>query len=445
MDERAPTRRRYYYSINEVQLLERCAAQLLRNSLAAASYALRLLSSAPELLRFSYVFLCYALGQLRLFHIAVLMTQRRSTQRDEHYNARTWRDFAGQVDFRKAYFRFSPDHIPRLIAAMELPAEMHASGYSFSADEAITVLLYMLSQNASLVAVNERFGIKRARASAIFRHTVQWLHDRWYKPLLVTDFRRWQQFFPEWAAATLRKQGGGQDDGTAYTGIVAFTDGTLEPTCRPTGWMERQFYSGYKKRHGLHWQACLAPMGLLLDLAGPFEGRHTDLWMMRVSELCERLQASVEWAVQALGKPLAWMTGMWFFFGDAGYNRRLQLAVMFAKPPGGELTDEQTAVNHMLSKTRIANEWIFNTIDSLFPYVADKRNALVGRGTAGTTYVVAALLTNALTCLEGSATSKYFGLTPPTLEEYFAGAPAAQHCPAAWYENLEKYQDLVDV
>lgn len=443
MDERAPTRRRFYYSINEVQLLMRCAAQLQRNATASILGVLGLLSSAPELWRFSFFVICFALGQLRLCYTAVAMTLRRSTQRDHGYCFRTWRDFAHQTDFRKAYFRFAPEHIPRLIAALRLPATMHANRYSFTADEAITVLLYMLSQNASLLDVNERFGIKRARASAIFRFTIAWLHDRWYKPLFVTDFKRWLPDFPAWAAAILLKQGGASI-GSAYTGIIAFIDGTLNPTCRPKKWLQQQFYSGYKKKHGVHWQACLAPMGLIIDLAGPFEGRHTDKWMLRVSELCERLQAALQWAVEVCGKPVNWLCGIWYFFSDAGYNRRLQLAVMFAKPPGGELTAQQTAVNHTLSKTRIANEWIFGTIGNTFPYVTDKGNLLVGRGTPGSIFVVAALLTNALTCLEGNGTSKYFDLTPPTLEAYFEGAPAAQACPSAWYENLDKYDDVAD-
>ena len=74
MDERAPTRRRFYYSINEVQLLMRCAAQLQRNATASILGVLGLLSSAPELWRFSFFVICFALGQLRLCYTAVAMT-----------------------------------------------------------------------------------------------------------------------------------------------------------------------------------------------------------------------------------------------------------------------------------------------------------------------------------------------------------------------------------
>lgn len=34
-------------------------------------------------------------------------------------------------------------------------------------------------------------------------------------------------------------------------------------------------------------------------------------------------------------------------------------------------------------------------------------------------FLVAVLLTNAHTCLHGSETSQYFGLSPPTLHKYF--------------------------
>lgn len=62
MDERAPTRRRFYYSINEVQLLMRCAAQLQRNATASILGVLGLLSSAPELWRFSFFVICFCAG-----------------------------------------------------------------------------------------------------------------------------------------------------------------------------------------------------------------------------------------------------------------------------------------------------------------------------------------------------------------------------------------------
>ena len=440
MEERAATHRRLYYTILEVQVLLSVAAFLAANALALVARVTAVLASAPRLLRFGLSVLDLACGQLRLACAAIALTLRRSSQADAPHVNRTWRDYKNNRDFRND-FRFSRDHIPPLIAALQLPAKIRSGGYTFTADDAISVLLFMLATDATLVKVNQKFGIKRSKASAIFRWTVHWLQDRWYKPLFVTDFHRWVPYFQDWARAVLEVQGG--DDGTSYTGIIAFIDGTLNPTCRPAPWLQRAFYNGYKKQHGLHWQGTLAPMGLLIDLAGPFEGRHSDKWMLNVSEICERLKDALSWAV-GCGKPASWLLGTLYFFTDGGYNRRLVLHTIAQKPPGGELTAAQERVNKKLSKTRIANEWIYGRIGALWPYVATKINMAIGRGTPGSAFVVAALLTNALTCLEGNNTSKYFNLVPPSLEEYFGNAPAAASCPPAWYENVDKYDQTTD-
>ena len=436
METRVFTRRRFFYTINEVQQLVSVSQSLLSLALAAVCFALGL---PQRLLRFAPLLLCLASQNVLIALEAMKLTLRRSSQREETYPQRTWRDYSSLRDCR-ADFRFSPGDMPRLIAALELPPSAKAKGYTFTADEAVSVLLLTLASNASLLKVNQKFGIKRARASAILAWTMQWMHDRWYKPLFVTDFHRWAPHFSTWADAVHRKQGGG---GGTYDGIIGFIDGTFNPTCRPPPLLQRAFYSGYKKKHGVHYQGCLAPCGLLIDLAGPFEGRHSDKYMLNCSEICERLRAGLMWAVENLGAPERWPYGNIYFFADAGYNRRLGLHVMYSKPPGGELNAEQTRVNRTLASTRIVNEWIFGRVCSLFPYVAVKTNMKVERENVGIAFSCAAILTNALTCLEGNATSSYFGITPPTLEEYFGNAPPVASCPPAWYENAHKY-DPVD-
>ena len=39
---------------------------------------------------------------------------------------------------------------------------------------------------------------------------------------------------------------------------------------------------------------------------------------------------------------------------------------------------------------------------------------------SGKMYIVCAILHNALTCLYGNSTSKFFDLDPPSIEDYFA-------------------------
>jgi hypothetical protein len=152
MPERAATRRRYHYPILEVQMLYSLAGVLINNALAGVIRVLGVLASAPQLLRLALAIIGLAVGHLRLAFLAIALTFRRSTQAEEDYPARTWRDYKANSDFRKD-FRFDRSRMPRLIAALDLPATARAGGYSFTADEAISVLLFALATDATLVSL----------------------------------------------------------------------------------------------------------------------------------------------------------------------------------------------------------------------------------------------------------------------------------------------------
>lgn len=125
---------------------------------------------------------------------ALCLSLRQSTQAEQTYPQRTWRFYRRHRDFRKD-FRLSPKHIPRLITALELPEKVTVGPaghrYSITADDAISILLFTLATNATLHSINQKFGLKRGKASATLRWAEKYIHERWYKPLFVTDFRRW--------------------------------------------------------------------------------------------------------------------------------------------------------------------------------------------------------------------------------------------------------------
>ena len=55
---------------------------------------------------------------------------------------------------------------------------------------------------------------------------------------------------------------------------IGLIDGRVRGICKPTR-NERQFYSGYKKRHALNFQAVCAPNGHTIDLHGERRLRRT--------------------------------------------------------------------------------------------------------------------------------------------------------------------------
>ena len=78
------------------------------------------------------------------------------------------------------------------------------------------------------------------------------------------------------------------------------------------------------------------------------------------------------------------------------------------------------AFNAEMSNVRTSVEWLFGDIINYFKFLDFKKNLKIGLSSVGKMYLVCALLRNALTCLYGNQTSQYFGLDPPSLQDYFA-------------------------
>ena len=104
-------------------------------------------------------------------------------------------------------------------------------------------------------------------------------------------------------------------------------------------------------------------------------------------------------------------------YGDPAYPHRIHLQRPFARQLA--LTPEQQAFNQSMSQVRIAVEWVFGDIINYFKFLDFKKNLKIGLSSVGKFYVVSSLLRNALTCLYGNTTSAFFGMDPPTLNEYF--------------------------
>ena len=75
--------------------------------------------------------------------------------------------------------------------------------------------------------------------------------------------------------------------------------------------------------------------------------------------------------------------------------------------------------NEAMSALRISVEWLFGDAINSFKFLDFKKNLKIGLSSVGKMYAVCALLRNAITCLYGNSTSDYFGIEPPTLEQYF--------------------------
>ena len=104
-------------------------------------------------------------------------------------------------------------------------------------------------------------------------------------------------------------------------------------------------------------------------------------------------------------------------YGDPAYPLRVHLQSSFRD---AGLTSDMVAFNKTMSAARVSVEWIFGEVINSFKFMDFKKNLKIGLSNVGKTYVVCSLLQNAITCLYGNQTSRYFDLQPPSLQEYFS-------------------------
>ena len=128
--------------------------------------------------------------------------------------------------------------------------------------------------------------------------------------------------------------------------------------------------------------------------------------MLRLSGLLQDLQ---HYSFDRAGQPLC-------IYGDPAYLLRIHLQGPYKQ---GRLNADEQLFNSSMSSVREGVEWVFGDIITYFSFLDFKKNLKIGLSPIGKMYSVCALLRNAHTCLYGSTTTSYFGLQPPTLQDYF--------------------------
>jgi hypothetical protein len=104
-------------------------------------------------------------------------------------------------------------------------------------------------------------------------------------------------------------------------------------------------------------------------------------------------------------------------YGDPAYPHRIHLQSPYRN---AVITPQMLEFNRSMSSVRVSVEWIFGDIANYFKFMDFKKNLKIGLSSVGKFYLVPALFRNILTCMYHNQTSKYFGVEPPTLYEYFS-------------------------
>jgi hypothetical protein len=144
---------------------------------------------------------------------------------------------------------------------------------------------------------------------------------------------------------------------------------------RPKGWQnQKPFYSGKKKAHTLKCQAAVSVDGRVQALSHSVPGSTSDLTLLRGSGLLEVLEP---------------LEGVGADKGYVGMEKEHQEPACYLphkKPPGGELSEDETSYNRALSTVRIVVEHLFarmsrfGALSQLFRHQRERHSLVVRVG-----------------------------------------------------------------
>lgn len=300
-------------------------------------------------------------------------------------------------------YRFRKADIPRIVAALLLGPEIVTyDRHVVPSVEAFCVLLRRFAFPIRLSDLVPEFARPVPTIGIIVSHMVRYIHST-FGHLLDSIDQTWlsRDNLKEMATAVTRKH-------AVLQNCWGFLDGTGREICRP-GEDQEAYYNGHKRKHVLKYQSLVAANGMYAHFYGPIVGRHHDSTLLTESGLLGQLES---FSFAPDGSDLC-------IFGDAAYPISNHLQTPFK---GTGNSDEEVAFNSSMSSVRITVEWGFKEITTYFAAHDFKKNiGKVMLSPVGKYYLVCAFLQNLRTILYGNQTSAYFGMDPPTLDEYLSG------------------------
>lgn len=204
-------------------------------------------------------------------------------------------------------------------------------------------------------------------------------------------------------------------------GCIMFVDGTEIKCCRPSVW-QRLLFNGHKRYHSTGWQGLMAPNGLILQLFGPCLGSVHDSYMIAASRLIDILEREFP---------------DHYVFADQGYGLSPKIQHGFLNATA---THDEAIYNRLWSRARICVEWGFGEVKEMFGTMDHSRSLKPLEQGIAVWYMVAVVLRNCIVCLRGhDEVGLYFGLRPPTLDEYLVPQGPCFHY---WVKKYPPVEDM---
>jgi hypothetical protein len=305
--------------------------------------------------------------------------------------------------------RFTLDELRILSQLLELADPLITKGrYNSIPLESLCLLCARLRSPEDLWSLATKYARPPAAISQIVNETASFINSRWGRLL------QWDHdgiLSPEklkgYAAALHRF-------GAPTHTVCGFIDCTIQRTCRPVE-HEGLVYTGYKKFHGMKFQAVVTPNGLIAHLAGPYRAPQNDSGVLRESGLLDSMERYAIQESSQEGDPPEHR--FYQVYGDSAYAVSPFIVSPFSRV--GELTRKERAWNTAMGGVRISVEHGFGLVVQDWPYLQSFWKHKILGNPCGLLYRVAVLLTNAHACVAPNQTAQRYSCPPPKLEEYF--------------------------
>lgn len=312
---------------------------------------------------------------------------------------------------------FSRDQCICLFNLLDLPEQIvlnkHSKRHRFKVSS-VHAFLYMLfhyrTPSARLTIDEVRWGYDYSVLSKIFKTMVK-LIDKKHRHRLQRLSPYVLEKLPMFNAkivGKLQKLYPNEALPQHATGCAMFVDGTRFETSRPAGeyWRQRAVYSGDYKMHCHGAQSTFGPDGIIYDWHDSPFGRFNDKHFIADSGVNERMR------LMQIHKLI-----QYWIYGDKGYDNMSHVRCAYHGP---YVTPAENGDNYKMSRGgRSCIEWGFNKVKANCPLIKRKQTLKYQAMDVSATVRVAVILTNAHTCMNGSATGRYFKCNPPTVNEYF--------------------------
>ena len=331
---------------------------------------------------------------------------------------------------------FTKHQLYMLLPYLRLPKEfITRSRYKYTGEETLLMCLTYIRTGHDWVVLAEAkyFGGDARRCSEMFDWFIAFLFHEFYNAITGHSMDIWVPYLEEfrkgiWHSFTerlLSKDGNEvqfQVDLRDWR-IAFFIDCTCQATCRPGGGanfvdadyneyvnqVQRAFYTGYTKQHGLKFQVLWAPNGMFLSIFGS-SMRENDNGMVNISGLNHYLERIMPFVDTERQYQVA-------AYGDAIYNERSCIvgrAKKTVEDPWRKIIDKQLGRKRASIENSFAD---FNNYAQLLSH--RKKHKILKQGEkAMMTTMVAFFLFNCKSCFQGNSTSSRFNVKPPSLQEY---------------------------